>query len=107
MSAIATDCGMDASGVADVGLAVTEAASNAVMHAYAQRQGELSVTADVEDGELSITIGDDGSGFSDRPDNPGLGAGLSIIATVTERLRIVSNAGGTEIHMAFRCSDGA
>ena len=47
MSEIAVDCGMDASGVADVRLAVTEAASNAVMHAYAQTDGELSVSADV------------------------------------------------------------
>ena len=44
MSALAADCGMDAAGVADVRLAVTEAATNAVMHAYADGGGELTVT---------------------------------------------------------------
>ena len=107
MSALAADCGMDAAGVADVRLAVTEAATNAVMHGYADGGGELTVTAVVQRGELEIVIGDTGSGFQDRPDSPGLGVGLSIIATVAERLKIVSSpAGGTQIHMAFPCPDG-
>lgn len=108
MSALAADCGMDAAGVADVRLAVTEAATNAVMHAYADGEGELTVTALVQKGELEIVIGDTGPGIHDRPDSPGLGVGLSIIATVAERLRIVSSPhGGTQIHMAFPCPNGA
>lgn len=107
MSALATDCGMDAAGVADVRLAVTEAATNAVMHAYADDVGELTVSAVVQKGELEIVIGDAGTGFRDRPDSPGLGVGLSIIATVAERLKIVSSpSGGTQIHMAFPCPNG-
>jgi anti-sigma regulatory factor (Ser/Thr protein kinase) len=106
MSIIATDCGMDAAGVADVQLAVTEAATNAVMHGYAQAAGELTVSAVVQDGELAIVIGDTGRGFDERRDSPGLGVGLSIIATVAERLRIITNPGGTEIHMAFPCPNG-
>jgi anti-sigma regulatory factor (Ser/Thr protein kinase) len=108
MSAIAADCGMDAAGVADVRLAVTEAATNAVMHGYAEAEGELTVTATVRDGELAIVIGDAGTGFRDRSDSPGLGVGLSIIATVAERLKVVSSpSGGTQIHMAFPCPNGA
>src|SRR5215208_1029008 len=106
MAGIATDCGMDAAGVADVLLAVTEAATNAVMHGYAQATGELTVSAVVQDGELAIVIGDSGCGFDERRDTPGLGVGLSIIATVAERLRIITNPGGTEIHMAFPCPSG-
>jgi hypothetical protein len=34
---------------------------------------------------------------------PGLGLGLSIIATVAERLKIVNHSSGAEIHMAFPC----
>jgi len=53
-------------------------------------------------------VGDTGTGFKDRHDSPGLGVGLSIIATVTDRLRIVSSpSGGTQIHMAFPCPNGA
>ena len=103
MTEIAKDCGMDAEAIADVRLAVTEAATNAVIHAYAKADGELSVTAAMQDGELAIVIGDTGPGLVERRDSPGLGVGLSVIASVTERLKIVSHPGGTEIHMAFPC----
>jgi anti-sigma regulatory factor (Ser/Thr protein kinase) len=103
MAGIAKDCGMDAEGIADVRLAVTEAATNAVIHAYAKAEGELSVTAAMQDGELAIVVGDTGPGLVERRDSPGLGVGLSVIASVAERLKIVSDPGGTEIHMAFPC----
>lgn len=107
IAALAADCGMDSAGLADVRLAVTEAATNAVMHAYADGEGELTLTAVVQRGELEIVVGDAGTGFRDRSDSPGLGVGLSIIASVAERLKIVSSpSGGTQIHMAFPCPDG-
>ena len=107
MAGIAEDCGMNAEGIADVRLAVTEAATNAVIHAYADADGELRVTAAMQDGELAIVIGDTGPGLVEGRDSPGLGAGLSVIATVAERLKIVSHPGGTEIHMAFLCPNAA
>jgi anti-sigma regulatory factor (Ser/Thr protein kinase) len=103
MTGLAKDCGMDSEGIADVRLAVTEAATNAVIHAYAKAEGELRVTAAMRDGELAIVIGDTGPGLVERRDSPGLGLGLSVIASVAERLKIVSHPGGTEIHMAFPC----
>ena len=103
MTAVAKGCGMDAEGIADVRLAVTEAATNAVIHAYAKAEGELRVTAAMRDGELAIVIGDTGPGLVERRDSPGLGLGLSIIASVAERLKIVNRSSGTEIHMAFPC----
>jgi serine/threonine-protein kinase RsbW len=105
MAGIAADCGMDAEAIADVQLAVTEAATNVVLHAYAEATGEMIVSADVADGELAIVIGDTGPGFDDHRESPGLGVGLSLIATLAGRLRIVTNPGGTEIHMAFPCPD--
>ncbi len=103
LTGIAEDCGMDAETIADVGLAVTEAATNAVIHAYAEAEGELRVTATARTGELAIVIADTGPGLVERHDSPGLGVGLSVIASVAERLRIVSQPGGTEVHMAFPC----
>jgi anti-sigma regulatory factor (Ser/Thr protein kinase) len=103
MAELAKDCGMDAEGIADVRLAVTEAATNAVIHAYAEAEGELTVSAAVRQGELAIVIGDTGPGLVERRDSPGLGLGLSLIASVAERLRIVNDGGGTQIHMAFPC----
>ena len=103
MAGMANDCGMDAEGIAAVRLAVTEAATNAVIHAYAEAEGELRVTAAIQDGELTIVIGDTGRGLVEKRDSPGLGAGLSVIASVAQALKIVSHRGGTEIHMAFPC----
>jgi anti-sigma regulatory factor (Ser/Thr protein kinase) len=103
LTGLAKDCGMDSDGIADVRLAVTEAATNAVIHAYAKAEGELRVTAAVQDGELAIVIRDTGPGLVERRDSPGMGVGLAVIASVAERLKIVSHPDGTEIHMAFRC----
>jgi serine/threonine-protein kinase RsbW len=103
MTAVAKGCGMDAERIADVRLAVTEAATNAVMHAYAKTEGELRATAATRGGELAIVIADTGPGLVERRDSPGLGVGLAVIANVVERLRIVSHPGKTEIHMAFPC----
>jgi serine/threonine-protein kinase RsbW len=107
MAEMARDCGMDADAIADVRLAVTEAATNAVLHAYAESKGELRVTADVQDGELAIIIGDTGPGLIARRDSPGLGVGLAVIANVARRLKIDTHPGGTEIYMAFPCPDAS
>jgi anti-sigma regulatory factor (Ser/Thr protein kinase) len=107
MARMAEQCGMDAEGIADVRLAVTEAATNAVMHAYADTEGDLRVTAAMGDGELAIVIADAGPGLVDRDDSPGLGVGLAVIAHVSEQLRIVSDSGGTEVHMTFPCPNAA
>ena len=107
MAGLAEDCGMDAEGIADVRLAVTEAATNAVIHAYAEADGELRVAAAVHDGELTIVIGDTGPGLVATANSPGLGLGLAIIANVVERLKIASRPGRTEIHMAFPCPKAA
>jgi serine/threonine-protein kinase RsbW len=105
LAAMAKDCGMDAEGIADVRLAVTEAATNAVIHAYREADGELTVTAAVQNGVLAIVISDSGPGLVERHDSPGLGVGLSVIASVAERMKIISHSSGTEIHMAFPCPD--
>jgi hypothetical protein len=73
ITGMAKDCGMDSDGIADVRLAVTEAATNAVIRAYAKAEGELKVTAAMQDGELAIVIGDTGPGLAERRDSPGPG----------------------------------
>ena len=107
MASIADRCGMDADGVAAVTLAVTEAATNAVMHAYADADGELRVTATVGDGQLAIVVADTGPGLVERDDSPGLGLGLAIMENLSERLSVVSHPGGTEVHMTFPCPNAA
>ena len=100
---IAQRCGLPDREVNAVRLAASEAASNAVIHAYRERAGELRLEAHVADGELRLVIADEGQGLSPRADSPGMGLGLPIIAQMSERFEIVSGPDGTEIHLAFPC----
>ncbi len=108
MIEIARGCGLDERGVNDVALAVSEAATNAIVHAYGGGPGEIRVAADAGSGELTIVVADDGDGLAPRDDSPGLGMGLPIIASVTRRLDVASEGRGTTVEMVFPCpsSDG-
>jgi serine/threonine-protein kinase RsbW/stage II sporulation protein AB (anti-sigma F factor) len=100
---VARRAGMPETDVDAVRLAASEAASNAVLHAYRDHAGDLRLRASLEDGELLVVISDEGVGVAPRTDSPGLGLGLPIMAHVSERFEIVSGPDGTEIHLAFRC----
>jgi anti-sigma regulatory factor (Ser/Thr protein kinase) len=87
---------------ADIALAVTEAVTNVIVHAYPPgRVGALSIAADIEQGELEIVVTDEGEGF--RPGtSPGLGAGLSIIADTADAFAIREHEPrGVELWMRF------
>ena len=106
MTGFAVACGLDEAGVADVALAVSEAATNAIMHAYAHHGGDggvIRVAAARTEDELEIVIADDGSGMAQRSDSPGAGLGLPIIAAVVRRMEVVAEGNGTELHMVFAC----
>jgi serine/threonine-protein kinase RsbW/stage II sporulation protein AB (anti-sigma F factor) len=86
-------------------LAVSEAVTNAVMHAYvdAPRPGAVSVDATFEGDSLLVEVSDDGSGMMPRLDSPGLGVGLPLIAGTTDSLDIGNTPlGGTVLRMSFR-----
>jgi anti-sigma regulatory factor (Ser/Thr protein kinase) len=99
---VAKRAGMLRDGVDAARLAASEAASNAVLHAYRDEPGPLRLDAWLEDSELRIVITDHGDGLMPRPDSPGLGLGLPIMAQLSDRFEIVSGPEGTEIHLAFR-----
>jgi len=101
VAAFAGRAGMDADDVADVSLAVSEAATNAVVHAYRASAGHLRVRAHVDGAELIVVVCDTGSGMAPRDDSPGLGLGMPLMASVTTRFNVVSGGAGTEVHMAF------
>lgn len=98
---LAQRCGLPPELVDSARLAASEAASNAVIHAYRERSGGLHLAATVNDGELQLVIADEGDGLAPRTDSPGLGLGLPIMAHLSERFEIVSGPDGTEIHLAF------
>jgi serine/threonine-protein kinase RsbW len=89
-----------------IALAVSEAASNAIIHGFieADEPGRLVITASMLDPErLRIVVSDDGCGMQPRLDSPGLGLGLPLISQLTERVDFGANGGssGTVVTMDF------
>jgi len=88
---------------ADIVLVVSEALTNASVHAYVGMPlGPVALTAAVSSGSLRVTVTDEGRGMLPRTDSPGLGLGLGLIARLTDALEISSPGGrGTEISVSF------
>jgi len=107
MAAIASECGLSDQAVGDVRLAVSEAATNVIVHAYPEGAGDVRGAAFIEAGRLRIVIADNGRGLGPRIDSPGLGLGMPMIATVADVMDIKSDLDGTEIHMTFPCPAAA
>jgi serine/threonine-protein kinase RsbW len=88
--------------LADVKLAVTEACTNVVVHAYPDSDGPMHVRAGLVDGALTVVVSDEGRGILPRPDSPGLGLGLPLIATLASSLELGTNdQNQTEVRMVF------
>ena len=89
----------------DLALAVGEACANVVVHAYPPGDvGPLVVHAEiVKAREIRITVIDQGQGMTPRPDSPGLGLGLPLIANLSDRLEIQDGPDGvgTQVEMVF------
>jgi serine/threonine-protein kinase RsbW len=94
---------VDEQTLADIKLAVTEACTNVVIHAYEPDEvGPLEVDASIRDRRLKVVIRDRGRGIVPRPDSPGLGLGLPLIATLAESLELGKDAqDNTEVRMTF------
>ena len=86
---------------------MSEAATNAVVHAYRESAGELQVRAFVEARELVVIVCDTGIGLAPRPDSPGLGLGMPLMASVTSSFQVASDGAGTEIRMVFALPEDA
>jgi serine/threonine-protein kinase RsbW len=85
----------------DIGLAVSEAVTNAVKYAYEPAsQGRVRLTGSVAEARLELIVADRGRGFREG-ESGGLGLGLSIIAKMTTELTIEQAATGTEVRMHF------
>jgi serine/threonine-protein kinase RsbW len=87
-----------------VRLAVSEAVTNVVMHAYqGMEQGDVLVEAwTTDDGHLCVRVLDEGRGLIPRADSPGLGIGFGVMAQMADDFR-VSNRDhpGTVVSLRF------
>ncbi len=100
--------------VEEIKIAVSEAVSNAVLHAYPDGPGEVEVNAVAEKGRLEIWVKDAGVGITDvtQAKEPGfttvaehMGLGLSFIQSFMEEVCLESLPGsGTKVFMVkTRC----
>jgi len=94
--------------VADLKLALTEACSNSVRHAYEQgRDGIVEVSYRLADDRIEVEVSDDGAGFDpdvleraqQELDEGGLG--IAIIRAVTDELDIGPNPNGGGSRLRF------
>ena len=113
LAGVAANAGAPRDVVADLKLAVTEACTNAIQHAYAggEGTGRIVVRYAGEPGMLSVEIEDSGYGF--EPDAPpettgengaGNGMGLMIIRVLTDELDIFNTGSGMRLRLVKRFS---
>lgn len=86
--------------LADLKLALTEAVSNSVRHAYADGVGFVSIAYELSRDALAVEVVDDGKGFD--PDRPAPlegeeltegGLGIAIIRTIADEFELHSRPG--------------
>jgi serine/threonine-protein kinase RsbW len=94
--------------LADLKLALTEACSNSVRHAYDdEREGVVEIRYELGPDRLVVDVADDGGGFDPRllradpgePDEGGLG--IAIIRAVTDEVDIAPGPRGTGARLRF------
>lgn len=103
VAAFAAAQGVPGHRLPDLKLAVSEALTNAVVHAYRDGHGgELHVTARSRPDGIEVIVEDEGVGIRPRADSPGMGFGLPTIAALTADFSIHGRAGGgTAVSMTF------
>ena len=108
LSGVAELAALSEEDVADLKLALTEAVSNSVRHAYAGGDGFVSIEYALSASALQIEVVDDGAGFdpdvpapADGPELSEGGLGIAIIRTIVDELEIVSRPGTRGSRLRF------
>lgn len=90
--------------VEDIRLAVTEACTNVVRHAYDGEDGPIDVIVRPSRDRLEIVIADRGRGMTASPDVDGPGLGLQLIAALADAVELQeAPVTGSRLRMAFDC----
>ena len=95
--------------LADLKLALTEACSNSVRHAYENGEGHVDISFELRDDRLIVEVADDGSGFEpdqhtrngDEDELTEGGLGIAIIRSIADEVEIGGGAGGRGSRLRF------
>ena len=101
----ARDHGASLPALESVSLAVSEALTNVVVHAYrdAPAPGPVLVVVTVRGRLLTVTVADEGCGMAPRSDSPGLGLGMGLMAQVADTFEVTDRTAqpGLVLRMGF------
>jgi serine/threonine-protein kinase RsbW len=102
LGALADALNLDRVVVDDMRLAVTEACTNVVRHAYLDGEGTIDVVVRPRGDVLEVVVTDEGRGLGPSPDTAGPGLGLALIKALTQSLEIQrSEQSGSRLVMGF------
>jgi serine/threonine-protein kinase RsbW len=94
--------------LADLKLALTEACSNSVRHAYENGEGHVDISFELHDDRLVVEVADDGAGFdvdgAGKGDDQELtegGLGIAIIRSIADEVEIGGGPGGRGSRLRF------
>jgi serine phosphatase RsbU (regulator of sigma subunit)/anti-sigma regulatory factor (Ser/Thr protein kinase) len=89
----------------DIALSASEAAANAIEHAYGGREATFAIRCERDDRQVTITVRDIGRWRTARP--PGGGRGLEIMRSLLDDVKVSSDEEGTVVTMTKRLSGQA
>jgi serine/threonine-protein kinase RsbW len=102
LGALAEVLGLPRSVTDDLRLAVTEACTNVVRHAYADEDGNIDVVVRPKGEALEVIVADTGQGTLPSLDTAGPGLGMSLIAALADSFQVErSPSTGSRLVMRF------
>jgi anti-sigma regulatory factor (Ser/Thr protein kinase) len=102
LAGVADALEVDISILNDMKVAVNEACTNVVVHAYPGGEGTLEVGVRPQPEEVTVIVRDSGVGVQPRSD-PSTGVGFLLISSLSDRFEIRGGGdAGIEVRMAFR-----
>lgn len=97
--------GAEDSELFDIVLSVSEAATNAIEHAYGARESTFTVRCERDTERVTVTIRDSGRWRTTRP--TGGGRGMEIMHALLDDVAVASDAEGTTVTMTRRLAQSA
>jgi anti-sigma regulatory factor (Ser/Thr protein kinase) len=104
LTGVADGLALESSVLNDAKMAVTEACTNAVVHAYPDGAGRLDIEMYADEVQLTVIVRDQGLGIAGENESGGgaLGLGIPLIQALTDSCDIAGAPGeGTEVRMGF------